>query len=98
MHGFLQDLRYGLRVLLKTPLFTLAAVLLIAIGIGANTTVFTWFKAAFLQPVPGASKPTRLVTMNMAEGKARRLPIPSRYLYLRDHHGLLGLVAYSLIP
>jgi predicted permease len=100
MHGFLQDLRYGLRVLLKTPLFTLAAAILIAVGIGANTTVFTWFNAAFLQPVPGASEPTRLVTMNMAEGErggySNSYP---EYLYLRDHNTVFsGLVAYSLIP
>jgi len=100
MHGFLQDLRYGLRVLLKTPVFTLAAVLLIAVGIGANTTVFTWFKAAFLQPVPGASEPTRLVTMNMAEGErggySNSYP---EYLFLRDHNTVFsGLIAYNLIP
>jgi predicted permease len=100
MHGFLQDVRYGLRVLLKTPLFTLAAVLLIAVGIGANATVFTWFKAAFLQPVPGAWEPTRLVTMNMAEGErggySNSYP---EYLYLRDHNTVFsGLIAYNLIP
>jgi len=100
MHGFLQDLRYGLQVLLKTPVFTLAAVLLIAVGIGANTTVFTWFKAAFLQPVPGALEPTRLVTMNMAEGErggySNSYP---EYLFLRDHNTVFsGLIAYNLIP
>jgi predicted permease len=100
MHGFLQDIRYGLRVLLKTPVFTLTAVLLIAVGIGANTTVFTWFKAAFLQPVPGASEPRRLVTMNLAEGErggySNSYP---EYVYLRDHSTVFsGLIAYNLIP
>ena len=52
MESFLNDLRYALRMMIKRPGFTAAAVLSLALGIGANCTIFTLAKAAFLQTVP----------------------------------------------
>ncbi len=55
MRGIVQDLRYAVRVSLKSPAFTLVAVLTLAIGIAANTTVFSWIDGVLLRPIPGVA-------------------------------------------
>jgi predicted permease len=58
----LQDVQYGMRQLRSTPRFTIAAILVLALGIGANTAIFSAIDAAFLKPLP-FKNPERLVAI-----------------------------------
>ncbi len=57
----LQDLRYGLRMIAKAPGFTLLAILALALGVSANTTIFSLVNGVLLRPLKGIKDPARLV-------------------------------------
>jgi len=83
MDSFLQDLKYGCRMLMKRPGFTLVAVLSLTLGIGANTTIFTIAKALFLQTVP-VKEPDRLIVVYGSRQHGKQQFVPNSYLNNRD--------------
>ena len=91
------DLRYAVRVFLKSPGFTAAAVLALALGVGANTTVFSFINAILLRPVVGVSDPARLVevyTSDFSSGLYGASSFPD-YVDFRDQSDALAGLAAS---
>src|SRR6185369_13509206 len=68
MSTFVQDLKFGARLLAKTPGFTAVAALSLALGIGANTTIFTLVNAVLLNPLP-VEDPSQLVSVYVVDSR-----------------------------
>ena len=85
-----RDLQYAVRVLRKAPVFTAAAILTLALGIGANTAIFSILHALVLRSLP-VSDPDRLVVVTRNENSTSPYPL---FVELRDHSQTLeGVLA-----
>jgi predicted permease len=97
MRSWFRDVRYGWRTLVRMPAFTALAVLTLALGIGANTTIFSWINSTLLNPIPGATGTRQLVSLTRG-GEAEN-PYPFSYpdyADLRDqNHSFSGVIAFS---
>jgi predicted permease len=94
-----QDLRYGLRMLLKQKVFTAVAVLSLALGLGANTAIFSLVNTLILRPLP-ISASEQLVSLNNTAVN-RMFPTFSypNYKDFRDRNEVFaGLIAYRFAP
>jgi predicted permease len=94
----LTDVRFAVRVLLKSPVFSLTVTAVLALGIGLNTAVFTMLKSLALTPLAGVERSARLgVVLNETRtGRRAGLSYPD-YQYIRDHdQSFTGLTGSAL--
>jgi predicted permease len=96
----IHDLRYAVRLLFKTPAFSLPAVLSLALGVGANTTIFSIVNALLLRPL-GATDAARLIRIGQSvnhDGTFRAVS-HAEYVYIRDHSATLdGVIGHEPQP
>lgn len=85
LEQFAQDTRYGARLLLRSPGFSIIAILTLALGIGANTAIFSVVSAVLLRPLP-FPEPDRLVRVweSSPQGNRRNVVNPLNFLYWRE--------------
>jgi putative ABC transport system permease protein len=98
MGAFLQDARYGLRMLRKSPGFTAVAVIVLALGIGANTAIFSLVDAVLLRPMP-FPEPDRLVMVwedFSRMGFPENTPAPANFVdWKKQNHVFSGMAAMA---
>src|ERR1700739_596650 len=97
MHTLWQDLRYAVRMLGKNPGFTLVAVLTLALGIGANTAIFSVLQGVILSPLP-YREPDRLVLVLLYNPSLKgptALSYPDFLDWRRETHSFSQMAAYA---
>jgi hypothetical protein len=92
---FLRDLRYGARALMQTPAFTIVAVTALALGIGANATVFSVGNYLVLKPLP-AHDPQSLTRVYTSRGT--NTTYPDFVAYRDGNHSFVAIAAAQLQP
>jgi putative ABC transport system permease protein len=94
MHSLWKDIRYALRMLAKSPGFTAIAILTLALGIGANTAIFTVANALLLRPLP-YQDPDRLVRIASERDRESYLSLPYFTALSDRNRSFSGIAAYQ---
>jgi predicted permease len=89
-----QDLRFAARLLVKEPRFAFAASVALALGIGANTTVFTFINTVQFKGLPFA-EPEQIVSIGTRDARGRDLP--SSYAEFQDWHAAAGDLVQAMV-
>src|SRR5213082_2718665 len=101
IQDFVQDLHYGVRTLRKSPGFAAVAILILALGIGANTAIFSLLDSALLKPLYSAD-PSEVVSIFWGDSQGNGLSNHSYADYLdyrRESASVLsGLAAFTTVP
>jgi predicted permease len=99
MGTVVSDLRYAVRLLVKNRWFTLVAVLTLALGIGANTAIFTVVNAVLLKPLPFA-EPDRIVRLarKFPNGSGNSNSIPKFMTWQAANHSFSAMALYGQAP
>ena len=97
MGTLLQDVRFGSRAVAKNPGLPALAIITLALGIAANSTIFTWINSTLLRPIPGGTETDDMVTIMRGERSEHPTP-PFSYLDYRDlrdiNRSFAGILAY----
>jgi predicted permease len=97
METFLQDLRYGLRTLTKKPGFTIVAVITLALGIGANSTIFSVVNGLLLRPLPYQDSDRLAIIWTHSPGAnvAQDWPSPGQYAAINSGNNAFEGIAIA---
>jgi predicted permease len=100
MSAFIQDVKYALRVLIKAPGYAVITILTLALGIGANTTIFSWINGSLLNPVPGIANQGEVVALSLSPDASNPFPFtyPDFEALRNGQQSFVGLTSVNVAP
>jgi predicted permease len=100
MSIFAQDVKYALRVLVKAPGYAAITILTLALGIGANTTIFSWINGSLLNPVPGIANQAEVVALSLSPDGTNPFPFtyPDFQALRNGQQSFVGLTSVNVAP
>ena len=95
--NLLHDIKFAIRQLIRNPSFTFVAIVTLALGIAANSTIFSWINSTLLDPIPGIAHTSDMITIMRGERSEHPTP-PFSYMDFADLRDstrtFAGLLAY----
>jgi predicted permease len=100
MSTLTQDVKYALRMIVKAPGYAAITILTLALGIGANTTIFSWINGSLLNPVPGISNQGEVVALSLSPDATSPFPFtyPDFEALRTGQQSFVGLTSANVAP